>query len=68
MSVNSFMIELTASAPASLGSLEITMEDPNGMITTPAVTIPVLLKDNKPVLEFDRFAVPFDGQRITFFP
>ncbi len=60
------MIELTASAPTLLSSLEITMEDPNGLITTPATTIHVLVKDNKPVLEFDRFAIPFDGHHIMF--
>jgi len=64
---DTFMIDLVASAPASLSRLEITLEDPNGLITTPVVMIPVLVKDGKPVLEFDRFSTPFDGKHVTFF-
>lgn len=64
--LNNFMIELTVSAPASLNRLEITMEEPDGMITTPVLVLPIIVKENKAAVDFNKFAIAFQGQRVMF--
>ena len=63
---NSFMIELNVSDPSSLTRLEIAVED--GSAEGSSVQLyPVVQKQNKVELVFDKYAVPFEGQNINFF-
>ncbi|MBT1699188.1 hypothetical protein KK083_19990 [Fulvivirgaceae bacterium PWU4] len=63
---NSFMIEMTVSDPASLSRLEVAVQDGStgGVVVN---LYPVVQKQNKVELVFDKYAVPFEGQRISFF-